>query len=285
LPGHLFFNTNAAAGQNIYACTATNTWSVIGTATHSHTLSGDVSGDLSTVTVSGLQNRTVSNAAPNAGQVLAWNATFLRWEPQTVSGGSGGGTSSGAQLGAQLADLIVARPAANSLAIGTQCSTATPCNVRFGNTVYRFTASANVSLSSGTGTAFVYINRDGALTVGHNLALSCTGCNAESATAFPDDAVPLFRWTATGDVWDSNGGTDMRAFLSGRTVLAGSGMTVTNASGNAIVAVNSALVGLRTAVPPLVSSSCTSGAWAADSTFSYLCIADNTWRRISIATW
>jgi hypothetical protein len=280
--GSLFFRTNAVAGQNIFACTGTNTWSVMGNATHSHTLAGDATGDLSSVTVTALQNRTVSTAAPASGQVLAWNATNLRWEPQTVSGGGGGG---GASSGAQLTDLTVARASGSLLTIGSQCSTTAPCNVRFGNTVYAFTASASVTLSSGTGSAFVYISRDGVLTVGHNLVLNCSGCTAEVATAFPADSVPLFRWTATANTWDNNGGTDVRAFLSGRPVLGGTGIAVTNTGGNATVAVNTAVVGLRTAVPATAASGCTSGAWAADSTFSYICVADNTWRRVSISAW
>ncbi len=280
--GALFFQTNAVAGRNIFACTSTNTWSMMGNTTHTHSLAGDASGDLSSVTVTALQNRTVSTAAPASGQVLAWNATSLRWEPQTVSGGGGGG---GASSGAQLADLTVARVSGNLLTVGAQCSTAAPCNVRFGNTVYAFTASASVTLAGGTGSAFVYINRDGILTVGHNLTLTCSGCTSEVATAFPVDSVPLFRWTATANAWDSNGGTDVRAFLSGRTVLGGAGIAVINAGGNATVAVNSAVVGLRTAVPATAASVCTSGAWAADSTFSYICVADNTWRRVAITTW
>lgn len=279
--GSLFFRTNAPAGQNIFACTATNTWTVIGNVTHSHTLSGDTSGDLAAVTVTGLQNRTVSGAAPGAGQVLTWNAAAARWEPQTVSGSGGGGASSGAQL----TDLVAVRSSGSLLTVGAQCSAVAPCNVRFGNTVYTFTAAANVSLTAGTGTAFVYINQDGALTVGHNLSLNCAGCTAEAATAFPENAVPLFRWTATGGIWDSNGGADLRAFLSGRTVLGGSGITISNGNGNATVAVNTAVVGLRTAIPASSTSACTAGAWAADSTYSYLCVTDNTWRRASISTW
>jgi hypothetical protein len=54
---------------------------------------GDVSGNLTAATVTGIQNRTVSNAAPSNGQALVWNSSASAWQPGTVSG-SGGAVSS-----------------------------------------------------------------------------------------------------------------------------------------------------------------------------------------------
>src|SRR4029077_11261940 len=51
---------------------------------------GDLSGTLSSATVSRLQNRPMSTAAPSSGQVLTWNGS--QWMPQAVpSGGLGSG--------------------------------------------------------------------------------------------------------------------------------------------------------------------------------------------------
>ena len=46
---------------------------------------GDLSGAITSATVTGLQNRAVSAAQPATGQVLAWNGT--QWAPQSGSGG------------------------------------------------------------------------------------------------------------------------------------------------------------------------------------------------------
>ncbi len=46
---------------------------------------GDLTGTLTTATVSGLQSRPVASTAPTTGQALAWNGT--QWQPQTIAGG------------------------------------------------------------------------------------------------------------------------------------------------------------------------------------------------------
>jgi hypothetical protein len=52
---------------------------------------GDVSGTLTNATVSKLQNRAMSTAAPATGQVLSWDGS--QWIPQTPSSGGGGANS------------------------------------------------------------------------------------------------------------------------------------------------------------------------------------------------
>jgi hypothetical protein len=56
---------------------------------------GDLSGTLTSATVSKLQNRPVAASAPSSGQVLTWDGT--QWKPQTPSG-SGSGDDSGSGL-------------------------------------------------------------------------------------------------------------------------------------------------------------------------------------------
>jgi hypothetical protein len=183
---------------------------------------GDVTGPLNSNHVTAIQQYPVSAAAPQAGQVLVWNGVAGQWQPQTLVAGGGTGPMAG-----QLGDLTVQRAGAAGLTIGPNCSIATPCNVRLGSAVYSVTASSAVTLSGGSGTALIYINSTGALTVGSTLALACSGaCSAvPGITSFPAGSLPLFTWTATGGTWDSAGGRDVRAFLSGGGAISvGSGM-------------------------------------------------------------
>jgi len=97
--GALFLNTSAPAGQNVYACTAVNTWSVQGGATPSPSgnanmvlsnngstlqwsaIAGDATGAPGGLTVTGIQGRSVSPTTPAGGQVLTWNASAGQWTP------------------------------------------------------------------------------------------------------------------------------------------------------------------------------------------------------------
>jgi hypothetical protein len=50
---------------------------------------GDLSGNLTDATVTGIQNRAVSNTAPANGQTLVWNSGASAWQPGTIAGGGG----------------------------------------------------------------------------------------------------------------------------------------------------------------------------------------------------
>jgi len=50
---------------------------------------GDLSGNLTAATVTGIQNRAVANTAPANGQTLVWNSGASAWQPGTISGGGG----------------------------------------------------------------------------------------------------------------------------------------------------------------------------------------------------
>ena len=49
---------------------------------------GDLSGNLTSATVTGIQNRTVANITPSSGQALLWNSAASAWQPGTVTGGA-----------------------------------------------------------------------------------------------------------------------------------------------------------------------------------------------------
>ena len=161
--------------------------------------------------------------------------------------GSGGVTSSGASgagMASQLGDLGLVLTSPTVLTAGLNCSNATPCNARLGNTVYSVTNSSTITLSAGSGTLYLYVDASGALAAGHNLTLTCSGvCGAVSGvTAFPAGSIPLFTWTATNGVWDTNGGSDKRAFLSTRSLGSGTGIVALDTGTQTVVAVDSATV-------------------------------------------
>ncbi|MDP8982996.1 MAG: hypothetical protein M3O35_20660 [Acidobacteriota bacterium] len=302
--GEMFYKSDAPPGANLYGCTSLNNWtlqssgagslpslsgnagkvlSTDGSSVSWGALAGDVSGAPSTLTVTQIQGRAVSSSAPGSGQALVWNTATSRWEPQTLAGGGGGG---GVTLSSQLGDLATAFTNATTLTIGANCSLSTPCNVRFGDTGYSFVNSATVTLSSGTGTAFIYVARGGVLTVGHNLTVNCSSaCAAQpGVTQFPSDSIPLASRTATNGSWDATGGLDRRAFQSAKVVTAGAGLITAETSGTTAVSVDVNLVGLRVAVPATSAAACTTGSWSLDPSFYYICVATNTWRRTPLSS-
>ncbi len=218
-----------------------------------------------------------------AGANLYGCTSLNGWTIESNSGGGG----SGASMASQLGDFAVVRTSATVLTIGANCSVTTPCIVRFGSLVYSFASGGSVSISAGTGLAYVYVSSAGALTVGHNLTANCTaGCTAQSGvTSFPADSIPLFTWSATGGTWDAAGGLDQRALLSSKSIVASTGLTSAESSGKTVVTVDSTIVSLRTSVPATSSAACVTGTWATDSSYYYLCVSLNSWRRAALSTW
>lgn len=80
--GQAYFETNSAAGLNLYGCTATNSWTLLSAGI----LLGDVTGTPSASTVGRIQGRAVSSTAPGSGQALAWSTASSNWTPQTLVG-------------------------------------------------------------------------------------------------------------------------------------------------------------------------------------------------------
>ena len=301
--GEMFYKTDAPSGANLYGCISANAWAPQGQGSSIPSVSGksgdvlstdgssvlwsafggDLSGSAGSASVVQIQGRAVSSAAPQQGQALAWNATSSRWEPQTVSSGGGGGIAMLSLAG----DLVVARTSPATLSIGANCSPVTPCNVRFGGAASSLISGGTANITAGTGTAFVYIASSGLLTIGQNLTVNCTGnCIAQSGVAsFPPDSIPLFTWSATGGAWDANGGTDLRSFLSTKVVVPGGGLMSVESSGKTTLSADPALIGLRTAVPTASNTTCTTGSWAMDASYFYLCVSSASWRRVATASW
>jgi hypothetical protein len=97
----------------------------------------------------------------------------------------------------------------------------------------------------------------------------------------------LFTWSATGGAWDSTGGLDLRAFLSTRSVIAGTGLITADVSGQTVVSADTSVVGVRVAAPASSTATCVQGNYAADATYFYQCLSANSWVRVlwSTTTW
>jgi hypothetical protein len=265
--GEMYFKTDAGAGANLYACTATNIWSLEGgsgtsslpamTGNTNRVLSnngsaadwrlvgGDITGSPDNLSVIGLRGRIVSAAAPTGGQALVWNSSTVQWEPQNQSGSGGSG---GVIMASQFGDLAASRVSNNVLSVGANCSAATPCNVRLGEATAQFTTSATITATTGDGIIRVFI--DGSVSPpilrvrGSGIAPSCVGmnCAVDAGVAFPTDSIPLFTWTASGGSWDALGGVDYRAFLSTLRVVGGPGMSVVSLNGTVTAGVDATSV-------------------------------------------
>ncbi len=235
-------------------------------ATHSHIAGGDVSGDITNVTVVRIQNQPVGTAAATDGQVLMWSQANSRWQAQTIAQTGGGTGTPGASMAAQLGDFNVSMTSTTVLTVAGLCSGTTPCNFRFGSQAYQIISPATVTVTSGTGTAYFYLTSDGLLNVGHNLTATCSlACNAVgSVTGFPLNSIPLFSWTASGGTWNAAGARDARAFLSTKFVTGGPGANITETSLQTLVSVDGAfipsyLAGTATlAFASVVTDACTS---------------------------
>lgn len=180
---------------------------------------------------------------------LVYNVSIYFASPQTghcVITGSSGASAGGGGVGmaSQLGDFSLVLTSATVLTAGLNCSNATPCNVRMGNTVYSVTNSSTITISGGTGVVYLYFDASGALTAGHNVTAACAGvCVAVGGiTAFPPGSIPLYTWTALNGAWDTNGGSDRRAFLSTRNLSGGAGIVTLDTGAQSIVAVDAATV-------------------------------------------
>ncbi|MGA7411614.1 MAG: hypothetical protein WBW33_14125 [Bryobacteraceae bacterium] len=156
--------------------------------------------------------------------------------------------------------------------------------MRVGSIVYAITNAATASLQGGSGTAYVYVSSSGTLTVGHNLTLACTSvCSAVSGvTGFPTDSFPIAIWAASSGTWGS--GTDVRAPYGRDLITTSSGLIGILGQGVLTISIDPSLVSLHVAAPGSSSAACTSGTWASDGNYIYLCIATNTWKRATLST-
>jgi hypothetical protein len=136
-------------------------------------------------------------------------------------------------------DFAVTFDSGTRLRIGSQCVFASPCRARIGATVVVFNAGgAEVTISAGSGLAYIYFNAAGQLTVGHDggLTLACTNCAVDNnVIGFPADSLPLYTWDASNGAWTPDG-TDYRATLGRSNVRTGAGLVATSLTYTSIAA-------------------------------------------------
>ena len=292
--GEIFFNTAATPGANFYACTAANTWTAQGgivTPNYSKPFTS-----VTTLSISGAEHLlntsnlvvTCYDASTPARMIepdsltvdpTTYNVIVTFAQPQSgrcvVNGnsisGSGAAGASGAQFVSQLLDMAASlNPTSTTLTIGAGCSTATPCNVRFGNAVYALTSPVAATLGSGaTGTAFIYVGSDGSVNVGSNMSVACSGCNAiNGVVSYPVNTIPLYTWAATNGIW-TTAGIDKRALLSTKILGVSTGLSTVDTGSQTTMGIDT------TVVPTYVSASgslnfgtINNGACSTEMTFS-----------------
>jgi hypothetical protein len=131
------------------------------------------------------------------------------------------------------------------LTLGADCTPTTPCKVGFTNQAFAISQPATVTLSTGTGAAFLYVKRDGQMGVSSKaLTLTCdAGCTRDTTQEqFAADSFMLYRCDATAGVWTLPC-QDWRAPYRRDLLDAGSGIAV--AKGGAANQVMVDRVGLR----------------------------------------
>ena len=200
-------------------------------------LAGDLSGTTNAASVVGLQGFAVSPLPPTDSEILTWSAAAQQWQPQAPGAGGVSGSST-------LNAVSVTYQSASSLVIGSTCTVALPCNVRFGSTVYSFTQNATVTVQGGSGTIYIYVASNGIISASSSdVGLSCTsGCATLTQDGFPFNTIPIATWTAGNGVLAVSGGHDDRAFLSSKALGSGVGIIVLDSGTQSTISVDAALI-------------------------------------------
>lgn len=140
------------------------------------------------------------------------------------AGGGGGSSSSTGTITSVLTDLRAVITSSTVVNISSGIS-------RIGTSVYSHSyATATLSGSADSSTAYIYVDSAGSLTFGHNGAttLTCSGCTtATSISAFPTSSIPIASALYSSGVWVSTGIIDYRTVVSRSILAAGTGISVT----------------------------------------------------------
>lgn len=193
--GETFFKTNAAAGQNLYGCTATDIWTLLGGVT----ATGVNPGTYGAVTQ--VPQLTVNSE----GQITA--AANLAFNGVTNS-----------------TDLTDCKVTLNASTV----TVATPCKLTSGSTVQKLTGSATATLSgtAANGALYLYWDRSGRVVADENTPAS-VACNTQCVTAstggFAAGSFPLAIANFTSNLFTDV--VDQRAIFSNKNVNCGAGVT------------------------------------------------------------
>lgn len=251
--GEVFFQLDAAAGQNLYLCAPANTWNQLtGTGSGS---GGGGGGGTPVTSTSALTDLRVNF---DAGTPAALS----------VGGGCTNAAPCRVRFGAHTVQVI---PVTFTI---TQV-----VNNFAGGMVYIFVSSADAKIT--------------AYSTFSNATVTCApagSCNVITTgpAQFPADSVPIASWTSatTNGQWDPNGGTDMRSFISTvNPLVAGTGISFDTAPGQILIKADTSVVAVRVAPPAAANSTCVRGNYAVDTQFFYQCANTDTWLRVAMSTW
>ena len=250
--------TTCAVGENIYSCTAVNTWTVQsggggssfppfagnantvlgtdGTSASWYTLSGDVSGAPNRLQVTGLRGLPISTTTPSDGQVLRWNATAYDWEPGTVAASANTtSATTGGDLYGPLSNITVTRLQNNAVAALTPVNGQVLTWVQSAGQWQPLTPTSGSSNGSGSsssssvgllGVTYVSANT---LTIGAGCSLA-NPCNVR----FGNNVIAI---TASSTVtWQSGAGTAFVYVTSTGSVAVGSSLSLSCSSGCVVAA-------------------------------------------------
>lgn len=282
--GDSFFKSNATAGQNLYGCTATNTWTGL---SGSLTNTGVTAGTYGTST-------SVSQITVDAQGRITAAADVA------VSGGGGGSTlpavdgQAGRFLtnngtGALWQDFSTADVKDCSATLTGGVLTVAACAARNGNLdVSAPACTLSFTGASASGAVYGFLSGSGLFTVGHNSAatVNCTGWTvATGVTSFPDDALPLFTATFSANSWTTGGVTPYRRLVGRDAYAAGDGLSSSNnsATGVTTLLVDSAQIPRYFTGAAVPSQNCAQGRDFYLNTASatlYQCTATNTWAAV-----
>ena len=282
--GESFFKSNAAAGQNLFGCTATNTWTALsGSLTNTGVTAGTYGTSTSVAQITVDAQGRITTAADIA-----------------VSGGGGGSTLPGVSgqagrfltnngTGALWQDFSTAAVKDCSATLAGGVLTAAACAARNGNLDASAPAcTLSLTGTSASGTVYGFVSGSGLFTVGHNSAatLNCAGWTAATGvTSFPDDALPLFTATFSSNSWTPGGVTPYRRLVGRDAYAAGDGLSSSNSSATGVTTLNVDSTQIPryftgSAVP---SQNCTQGRDFYLNTATatlYQCTATNSWAAV-----
>jgi len=243
------------------------------------TLASSLFGQFTSTNAKRIQGKNVGSLSLCAdGDALTWVSANARFECVAGGGGGGGTASTQAQAETGTNNTAMITPLAATYAVGSAgacglvrtsatvitifpgATTAHPCVVQVGNVSRRFTAAATVTLQTSSvsvnaSVAYFYVKPNGTIYVGLSSAFTAASVDESGAseetpiTDFPAGSVKLGTWLAgtTDDQWDStggdgNGGSNYISLRTKSSILAGTGIVVTeNSDGEETVATDSTI--------------------------------------------
>lgn len=284
--GQLYFDSAVLSGTNLYGCTATNVWTQLGGPLTTYTFSAPLSISGNTISIPQATSST-------SGFLLNtdWTA-FNAKQPagNYLTGLTGDITASGpGSVATTLATVNTAPGQCGDVAHVCQITTNAKGLVTAQSAVAISVATGNISgPASSTNTAFPRWNGTG----GNTLQDSQVTADANGNISTPGNI--------SAGVGSGKAGTAV--FSAGASVSCPTGSfclmapasigtsflwTLPNSDGSGNLAVNSDQISIvpgAVSAPATSSSSCVAGQWANDSTYYYVCIAANTWKRAALSS-